>query len=248
VALIVTILNLSMGLGVWIPYTVGKTASLMLVGYQPGWTIESYFPTKADPWRLVELANYPILMVRYMTDPIVDSIVEYIHRVAPKLVSRPEMSLDSLGQPLSVDIPAFSSILKSYISHYANFDRALPPAILAILNHRVLAAQHFMNISFANIAAKYTSFIYGDSGADRSIAIAIGYVSALWLAGLYLLLTSPNHLDSASRAARLFLKQQMIVLKVSSLIFPFHFQFSCIRRWQVSCLSNYSSSHCYAES
>ena len=79
-ALMVFILDTAIGVGVWIPFTLGKSAALLSVSaqYRPLLRCELNAVTQLDPHRTLQLLHLPIRAIRIVTDPVVDFAVYLI--------------------------------------------------------------------------------------------------------------------------------------------------------------------------
>ena len=83
------VLDTAIGLGIWIPFTVGKTTALLSVS-----RASSVIPDdikvliQLDPRRFLQVLHLPIRGMRVITDPIVDSVVYLIVRLLfPRLAN-----------------------------------------------------------------------------------------------------------------------------------------------------------------
>jgi E3 ubiquitin-protein ligase MARCH6 len=79
-ALMVFILDTAIGVGVWIPFTLGKSAALLSVSIQhcplPKCRLKAI--TQLDPHRTLQLLHLPIRAIRIVTDPVVDFVLYLI--------------------------------------------------------------------------------------------------------------------------------------------------------------------------
>ena len=80
------VLDTAIGLGVWIPFTIGKSTALLSVSCLTA-IAQSHTRTKIpfqqlDPYRFLQLIHFPIRAMRVITDPVVDLILLLIVRFA----------------------------------------------------------------------------------------------------------------------------------------------------------------------
>lgn len=67
------VLDTAIGFGVWLPFTLGKTAALLSVRLDRLYLVESNtFVSKLDPQRALYILHLPIRGMRIVTDPFVD--------------------------------------------------------------------------------------------------------------------------------------------------------------------------------
>ena len=89
------VLDTAIGLGIWIPFTVGKTTALLSVSRAP-----SVIPDdikgliQLDPRRFLQVLHLPIRGMRVITDPIVDSVVYlFVRLLFPRLANLVQAAL-----------------------------------------------------------------------------------------------------------------------------------------------------------
>ena len=176
-----------------------------------------------EPRRIGEILNYPILVVRYITDPLVDFVLlgikDVILTIAEPYLSERITSkfshLLSTAAPHSsgeaIELPKSYGFSKMFAPLLQTFNNSSAFSYLQVLalNVQVKVQQHFLKAY-----TKFAAFAYGDSASDRALAVLLGYGVVLCLAAGYIYLTSAGQLESAARVIRRVLKQQLIVVKV----------------------------------
>ena len=83
------VLDTAIGLGIWIPFTVGKTTSLLSVSRSSSVISDDIKALiQLDPRRFLQVLHLPIRGMRLITDPIVDSVVYVIVKLLfPRLAN-----------------------------------------------------------------------------------------------------------------------------------------------------------------
>lgn len=83
------VLHLTIGLGVWVPFTVGKSAALLVVSSPdcvPNHAL-THNPLQLDPYRCLQILHLPIKAMRVVTDPVVDSTIFLVtHVILPTIL------------------------------------------------------------------------------------------------------------------------------------------------------------------
>lgn len=117
------VLDTAIGLGIWIPFTVGKTTALLSVSRSSS-VISDHIETliQLDPRRFLQVLHLPIRGMRFITDPIVDSVVYVIVKfLFPRLANLVQVVLrlfilfitksarGLLGSSTTSDISEFST-------------------------------------------------------------------------------------------------------------------------------------------
>lgn len=78
------ILDTTIGLGVWVPFMVGKITALLSVGWFPYYASHisvNHSTPQLNPQRLLELVQFPLQLIRVVTDPIVDSVLLLVSKM-----------------------------------------------------------------------------------------------------------------------------------------------------------------------
>jgi E3 ubiquitin-protein ligase MARCH6 len=94
------VLDLAIGLGVWMPFIIGKCAALLSVRIALSFSsclLNVFVFFQLDPPRALQLMHLPIRLIRYVTDPIVDLVIYYLGVL--------------LGYPLEVLTNVLTSVL-----------------------------------------------------------------------------------------------------------------------------------------
>ncbi|KAL5531378.1 hypothetical protein ACEPAG_4255 [Sanghuangporus baumii] len=224
-ALMIFVLDTTIGLAVWLPFTIGKTIALLLL----------------EPIRIVYLLHWPIRVIRYATDPLVDLFIFTLYRsvwpIMTELISSffdystPDGVLGS--SPLAIlnftDPPKPSSEI-SFL-HTILFggegratvlmrgaDHAASSPIGQILEPYFAQLGRKVRLNAAWVKASWIELANGDATVNRFFAIALGYLIASFLLAIYLNVLNVGNVQSAGRAMRNAIKQQLIVLKVAVFI------------------------------
>jgi E3 ubiquitin-protein ligase MARCH6 len=73
------VLDTAIGLGVWVPFTIGKSTALLSVSSLTISLWACIHTTRLfeqlDPYRFLQLLHFPIRAMRVITDPVVDFIL-----------------------------------------------------------------------------------------------------------------------------------------------------------------------------
>jgi len=205
-------MDLAILIGVWFPYTIGKTLSLLTLA----------------PRQVLSMINWPIRIVRFISDPIADAGVWLIKDyLFPRVVSILRVLiavLGSLGGLRVFDAPTAPQAPPSFVLPLPVASNITVPALV---NHTQLAldwlqllpldnstAEHFA-ITFAHWFGRWSSLVEGDSARSRVVAILMGYVWVLAFTAVYVSYTSPTEGREVARVIRRELRQQLIMAKAS---------------------------------
>ncbi|KAF8903526.1 hypothetical protein CPB84DRAFT_1814671 [Gymnopilus junonius] len=203
-ALMIFVLNTAIGLGVWVPFTFGKTAALLSL----------------DPHRLLQVLHLPIRAMRVVTDPFVDFIqwiivdlfLPWVLRLLG-LVFRALFFLGSLsarqllGKETTSGISDFSMKLNY---SYSNLDICKP--YFEALGREV-------RISTTKLQSTWIELALGNEPRNRVFAVFLGYLVITFLLCLYLNVLTVGNAKSAGRHVRNAVRQQLLVMKVATFIF-----------------------------
>ena len=217
-ALMVFVLDTAIGLGVWLPFTLGKTLGLLTL----------------NPRRALVLLHSPVRLVRVVTDPGVDGAIFVGRRVVgPVLVRavRPvlrvlafegrehggwvEKVAKAVGaikstpvQPTPVPAPPASSLLDSPIMH-----RVLAlPSVQTALSHP-LYTDHVLPFS-TRLWHSWSTLVTSDTPAARASAVALGYGAVAVGLVMWLNVFNVGSVRTAGRAVRDAVRQWVLVVKV----------------------------------
>ena len=77
------VLDTTIGIGIWLPFTVGKSLALLSVSKRRLFRIRPLLTAiQLDPRRLLYILHFPIRVIRIITDPIVDAFMFMLTRLA----------------------------------------------------------------------------------------------------------------------------------------------------------------------
>ncbi|THH12440.1 hypothetical protein EW146_g7700 [Bondarzewia mesenterica] len=243
-ALMIFVLDTAIGLGVWLPYTLGKSTALLSL----------------DPRRALHILHWPIRIMRVITDPITDSVLFLIGGVVLPTVFRITRKLFVvvlwpslrwfLNQMHYVVADEYYDAAKSFcdqlreqpwelVSEYLAHSRlsssqgtepsmSLSSIIEDLLNSDYPIVQllepHFaafgreVRITTENTKEVWTRFALGDGNAEKVFAVALGYAVVGIMLAFYLNVLTVGTVKSAGRAIRNAVRQQLLVIKVAAFI------------------------------
>ncbi|KAG0318326.1 hypothetical protein BGZ99_005746 [Dissophora globulifera] len=207
----------SLGLGVWVPYMLGKTMVLM------------------NPLNILHI---PLRILSNITDPITDFLLDRIMPMLAAIISKP---LTAISTQIS---PYVSPLLGSYLGgralkpledmlqeHVMPIWRAVveeATAVAPVQTQETIAEMAtevpiFVNapdftggaVLFQQLISKWNNVAYGGSSNDKFLAIAVGYAIMFALASWYMKRTQPTYRNSIGKAVRSILREQGLILKAS---------------------------------
>lgn len=213
----------SLGLGVWIPFMIGKTTLLM------------------NPFNILRM---PLDFLSRLTDPILDYVIDrmlpligttlssvwstVISLVSPILSPIIGSSLGSAAlQPLDVlygeqIVPLWRAFIETMVAGGGGV-QDMYPGDSPIAD----AAQNITQGSLASngtvvgqIARKWTELAYGSSSGDKIAAVAIGYFILFVLAFWYFVKTEHAYGETFAKMTRDVLRQQGLILRVCTFMPP----------------------------
>ncbi|KAI1796687.1 hypothetical protein LXA43DRAFT_986618 [Ganoderma leucocontextum] len=230
------ILDTTIGLGIWLPFTIGKSTALLTL----------------NPRRAVQLLHLPLRLIRIVTDPVVDSVLLLISKVLlPPLSHLGQAAVKSglriitsaVGQDRADKFSelftgAYDNVLavasqimnRTTPSTPSNVHAAEPSSSLL---YRVLEEDTtIMRVAepyFAPIGKNvrewsdegkttWVRFATGDTPNDRAFAVVLGYTVVGLLLAVYLNILTVGSMRTASRAVRNAVRQQLLVVKVAAFI------------------------------
>ncbi|KAK7060792.1 hypothetical protein VNI00_000525 [Paramarasmius palmivorus] len=219
-ALLIFLLDLAIGLGVCLPYTIGKATALVSL----------------NPRRVLYLAHLPIKAIRVITDPIVDVFILIVLGLSRRVLGlgllivrgvfgkdRAEKVRGVIGNVLEIGERALSFSLSStetataleptqtpipssWLSEHVPWD-TIEPYFAPLGSH--------LRESYASAKDTYVSFALNDGPYERVLSVILGYIVIGVVLGLYLRINVKN----AGRAVRSAVRQQLLVVKVAIFIF-----------------------------
>ncbi|KAN0128787.1 hypothetical protein V8E53_013374 [Lactarius tabidus] len=237
-ALMIFVLDTAVGLGVWLPFTFGKSTALLTL----------------DPRRALRVLHWPIRVIRIVTDPVVDTIFFLMSvLVLPSITRLLGGSLNTVQWVLSGIVPGnaleksthlvvalWTSIVNfpwdkvnAYIVYLSSklvsgqrletssiIDRVLGsnhPAVQAAESYLEVWGKQVMTSSY-QVATSWTRMALGDGTGERIFAIILGYAVIGLLIAFYLNVFTVGSVKSAGRAVRSAVRQQLLVVKVAAFI------------------------------
>ncbi|KAF8625036.1 hypothetical protein AX17_006950 [Amanita inopinata Kibby_2008] len=244
-ALMIFILDTAIGIGIWIPFTVGKSAALLSL----------------DPHRTLQLLHLPIRAIRIITDPIVDLVVlllaEFllppIYRTMSNVVILVWFSgalfagllwgKDTQERVIDVGfetynrtqgffsdswerVTIFTSWATTEPATQPEAVTAAPSFITTYLSDAALKAEPYFAIFGREVRLAAERFkdtwmrlALGHGPVERLFAVSLGYIISGVIIALYLNLLTVGTARSAGRAVRSAVRQQLLVIKVAAFIF-----------------------------
>ncbi|KDQ50759.1 hypothetical protein JAAARDRAFT_81797 [Jaapia argillacea MUCL 33604] len=239
-ALMIFILDTTIGLGVWLPFTIGKSTALLSL----------------DPPRFLQLLHMPIRAMRILTDPVVDltmylldrflfSPVLFATRMVGSRLMEPILLLvraafgHQLTDRLLEGLTRFTTPSEVHQAVDSNSFSLVPSDGLSInttltsLLHRVLdsdskyirlAEPHFaalgrwVRFSSSRFSSTWTRLALGSDIPDRVFAIGLGYVVVGFGLAVYLNVLTVGSVQNAGRAVRNVVREQLLVAKMAAFI------------------------------
>ncbi|KAF9916042.1 hypothetical protein BX616_004748 [Lobosporangium transversale] len=217
----------SIGLGVWVPFMIGKTILLM---------------------NLFNFLRMPHVLLSRLTDPILDyifdrflphanltfsTVIETLNtKILPRTISRTGSYFGSRAlEPLTLVyenylLPMWDAIIKLSTSGTLH-STYIKGAATENVEEFTLdgTAKHSINGDITtnatvvhHIVRKWNELAYGNTSSDKLAAIVIGYVALFTLASWYFAHTRDADGHGISRAIRNVLRQQGLILKM--IVFP----------------------------
>ncbi|KAH9987162.1 hypothetical protein BJV74DRAFT_885714 [Russula compacta] len=247
-ALMIFVLDTAVGLGVWLPFTFGKSTALLSL----------------NPRRALQVLHWPIRLIRIVTDPVVDFIFLVIsYLILPSLarmldgffaatfwalsavvsgdvLEKSTWFIDTTRESV-MDFPwdKANSYIVSLVSRLAAEPRSNPaPSIVTRLlesKHPIVVAaepclQAFVKQARASsyqVATGWTQMALGDGTGERVFAIGLGYAVIGLLIAFYLNVFTVGSVKSAGRAVRSAVRQQLLVVATFIIIELVLFPLGC---------------------
>ncbi|KAF9190282.1 hypothetical protein BGZ50_000313 [Haplosporangium sp. Z 11] len=206
----------SLGLGIWIPFMIGKTMLLM------------------NPLNVLHI---PLFLLSRLTDPILDYFLDRIVPFVGRVVSKTAMFFNLKLWPY------VSPILESYlgVSTMKPLEAIFQDHVLPVWNAmiEVVASGMAQEIPLKGttdammdpviqgqgggsnatvvhlVVKKWTEVAYGSSSRDKFVAIMIGYAILFALASWYFAQTQNAYGRSFAKATRESIRQQGLILKIA---------------------------------
>ncbi|EPQ56749.1 hypothetical protein GLOTRDRAFT_115872 [Gloeophyllum trabeum ATCC 11539] len=213
-ALMIFILDTTIGLGVWIPFTIGKSTALLCM----------------DLRRLIHIIHSPIRAMRLITDPVVDLSLF----VLAKWVVSPILSIIDGNQYLKYGTSMLSGLAQNAKATntttvsspsvpaltYAAIDRLLESnsAVVRAAEPYFAAFGLWVRETAAKFQDTWVRLAMGDGIPERVFAVGLGYIVIGVYYTLYLNVLSSGSAQSAGRAIRGVVRQQLLIVKMASFI------------------------------
>ncbi|KAI5118672.1 hypothetical protein M0805_003610 [Coniferiporia weirii] len=222
-ALMIFVLDTTIGIAVWLPFTIGKTTALLSL----------------EPVRILQILQWPIRAIRYITDPVVDSIASLLITTILPVLKR---FFKFATEPFATSMVSSGGLMRLGTESKTLFDTGYLKVLIsrgpdAQSNAVARGISHVSNSPVAHLlepyfaclgrqvrlnatALKYTwiNLANGDASVNRFFAITLGYALAGLLVAIYLNVLNVGSVQSAGRAIRNAIRQQLIVLKVAVFI------------------------------
>ncbi|CAE6447141.1 unnamed protein product [Rhizoctonia solani] len=238
VFLMIFIIDLAIAVGIWMPFTMGKTTALLFL----------------QPADVLALIRFPIIAVRIMTDPIVDGLLFLFNLLLRPLkwgiahvlpvalpVTKPVTAV-----PLTPKTGLNFTIIQNAVYHHwdrlvAHSRAAVDPAVpkpfptnaaerilfrlpapsmqsLERIESRFAALGRTVRLFSHAFARRWQQLAIADGTSERAFAICLGYMVLCMVMGIYLGVLNTGAVRGAARALRNAVKQQLIVVKVALFI------------------------------
>ncbi|CAL1715156.1 unnamed protein product [Somion occarium] len=232
------VLDATIGILVWLPFTIGKTLALLSL----------------DPARLLEVIHSPIRAIRFITDPVVDLVSYVLTQVVllPLALSLQQGLLlvvsglgrlvgsDQASKGVEVTSAWYNRTLEAVnvaldqtrfllLSPEANATTTATPSLLERLAENDSPLMRLLEPYFAPIGSvvrtQFQAFketwihlATSDSTSSKIFAIALGYALDVLIMAIYLNVLTFGSVKSAGKAVRSAMRQQLLVLKVAVFI------------------------------
>ncbi|KAI4521828.1 hypothetical protein K525DRAFT_279161 [Schizophyllum commune Loenen D] len=216
------VLDTAIGIGIWVPFTIGKATALLML----------------NPPQLFKLIQVPMVLIRILTDPIVNGLTHMVVAWALPMVHNLIMFVLRvlLGSKIADKLQSWTT--KMYDIACESVERAFSSGAVEETGSVESQASFFWDTVIgkqaeewlANLGVHVKAFGHevkntwimlaiGDQPAQRAFAVVLGYSVILLGAGIYLNLLSVGNVQTATRAVRNTIRQQLVVLKVAFFIF-----------------------------
>ncbi|TFK39450.1 hypothetical protein BDQ12DRAFT_704973 [Crucibulum laeve] len=242
-ALMIFVLDTAIGLGVWVPFTIGKSTALLSL----------------NPHRFLQIIHLPIRAMRLVTDPVVDSaayiLIEWLFPPVFRIIKRSLHLISLLGLVLVGKICGQATADRIFKTGAKVYFRAaeftsMPFSEMLAFSSGSIGTRETVNTSNATsiIASAFPEMLgptepyftmlgkevrlgagklketwiqmaMGGGPTERTFAVVLGYAVVGLLLSLYLNLLTVGNARSAGRAVRSAVRQQLLVLKVAAFIF-----------------------------
>ncbi|KAG9099960.1 hypothetical protein FRC06_004671 [Ceratobasidium sp. 370] len=238
VFLMIFIIDLAIAVGVWMPFTMGKTTALLFL----------------QPEDVLAVVRFPIIVVRVLTDPVVDGLL-FLLNLSARPLRWSMAALIPVAVPAAkkaATVPAAPkfglnfTVVQNIILHHwdrliahsqAAADASIPrpsptntaerivfglpaPSVqsLEYIESRFAALGRWVRLFSHAFARRWQQLAVADGTSERAFAITLGYLVLTLVMGIYLGVLNAGAVRGAARALRNAVKQQLIVIKVALFI------------------------------
>ncbi|KAG0279290.1 hypothetical protein BGZ95_001712 [Linnemannia exigua] len=209
----------SLGLGVWIPFMIGKTTLLM------------------NPFNILRM---PLDLLSRLTDPVLDYVIDRVLPFIGTTISSICSILNSLFSPIlspiigsSLGSAALKPLDVLYEEQIVPLWKAFADSMVAggsgvvqdVYSVDSVIGDVAQNITqgplasngtmVGQIARKWTEVAYGSSSGDKFSAIVIGYFVLFGLASWYFIKTEHAYGTTFAKMTRDALRQQGLILRIA---------------------------------
>ncbi|KAH9933406.1 uncharacterized protein B0H18DRAFT_1196777 [Fomitopsis serialis] len=216
-ALMTFILDVTIGLGIWVPFTLGKSTALLSL----------------DPPRLLYILHLPLRVIRLVTDPIVDGVALLFTRlVVPpilrlmRLPLRPLLGVESVYRMMR---SVGGRIIEQLSTKPEQTATETPSSLLDRVAESDSVVFHYIEPYFAPLGNKirlsseeakstWMRLAVGSGPNEKIFAILLGYAVMGLLLALYLNVLTIGNVKNAGKAVRSAVRQQLLVVKVATFI------------------------------
>ncbi|GJE91239.1 hypothetical protein PsYK624_073880 [Phanerochaete sordida] len=232
-ALMILVLDATIGVGIWLPFTIGKSLALLSL----------------DPKRLLYIIHFPIRAIRIITDPVVDSFMFVLSRllapilwraVSPSLLYVKDSISSIIGQQttdkgiemlssltnrtMEAAVSSYSAMLAvseaSVTSEPSLIDKLLAPDSVFMYYAEPYFAPigEMVRLAWEDLKTSWVRLALGDGTTEKIFSISLGYMVNAILLAVYLNVLTVGSMRNAGRAMRNAVRQQLLVVKVATFI------------------------------
>lgn len=230
--LMIFVLDATIAVGIWLPFTVGKSLALLSL----------------DPKRLLYIIHFPIRAIRIVTDPVVDSFMFVLSRLLAPLVWRAitpclafakdtvsrvigqqatnkgiEVLFSSYNWVTEASAQAYAALLSTSDTTRSGptlLDNLLASdsAVMRVAEPYFVHIGALVRLAWEDLKTSWVRLALGDGTTEKVFAIFLGYIVNAILLAIYLNVLTVGSMKSAGRALRNAIRQQLLVVKVAAFI------------------------------
>ncbi|OCH96342.1 hypothetical protein OBBRIDRAFT_816012 [Obba rivulosa] len=236
-ALMIVILDTSIGLGIFVPFLIGKITVLLSL----------------DPKRFLQIVHLPLRLIRLVTDPVVDFAMMLISQLVVSPIvwamgatcratlhflslliseSRVNQLVEKSGILYKVGLDASLRLKDQAVELLSTkasngpteasslFDTLLQSdaPVLRVIEPYFAPIGHNVRVGSKEAVSIWIRFALGNGPNEKAFAVVLGYAIISLLLALYLNILTVGSVKSAGRAVRSAVRQQLLVLKVAIFI------------------------------